>query len=158
MPDSSNTTTLNPSNADLLALASRLRDGADNMIANRQLAADLRAAADVASRWANIGRGWDDPDISGAAIHELDDRLIIACDGGDDSPAVETTDVFLAWRVIDCVLSPWILRLRQLPNAPENIDVRGTISMMLSAIDVEPHTAEEIEAIVSHVPPKPVRS
>src|SRR5258708_40145422 len=80
MADSSNTTPL--SVKDLLALATRLRDGADNMLADRALAADLRQAADLASRWANFREGWDSPDLSYAAISELSERINDCCDSG----------------------------------------------------------------------------
>ncbi len=74
-------------NSDLLALSSRLRDGADSMLADRSLAADMRAAADLASRWADIRSGWENPDLSYTAISELDDRL---SDWGETGEAVLT--------------------------------------------------------------------
>ena len=52
-----------------------MRDRADAVIADRSAADDMRAAADLASRWANFREGWDKPDLSYTAISELDDRL-----------------------------------------------------------------------------------
>jgi hypothetical protein len=129
-------------NKDLLALATRLRDRADDVIADRTLAADLRAAADLASKWASIRTGWDNPDLSFLAIHELSERLN---DYAETGAAVFATDVFLAMHAVDMLVT-LIVSLRQIPNAPDNVDVREFVSrVMLQPIGVEPLTAEEMQ-------------
>ena len=129
-------------NSDLFALAGRLRDSADNMLADRALAADLRQAADLASRWANIRTGWENPDLSFLAIHELSERLNDYPETGD---AVLAADVFLAMHAVDILVS-LIVSLRQIPNAPDNVDVREFVSrVMLQPIGVEALTVEEMQ-------------
>jgi hypothetical protein len=128
-------------NSDLFALAGRLRDGADNMLADRSLADDLRAAADLASRWANFREGWPNPDLSYLAIHELSERL---CDYAETGAAVLASDVYLAACCVDMLCS-WISALRQIPNAPENVDVRQFVqTVFLIPVGAEALTVEEI--------------
>jgi hypothetical protein len=87
--------------------------------------------------------GWDNPDLSFLAIHELSERLN---DYPETGEAVRTTDVFLAMDAVDALLS-LIVSLRQIPNAPDNVDVREFISrVLLQPMGIEPLTAEEIAA------------
>jgi len=121
-------------NADLLALASRLRDGADNMLANRQLADDLRTAADLASRWANIREGWEKPDLSAAAIVELESRLN---DTETPGSAVTAADMFLA---IQCthLLGGWIFHLTNISRWDSDTGARDVIKTLLEPLGVRP--------------------
>jgi hypothetical protein len=143
MADSSNTTPL--SNKDLVNLASRLRDGADNMLADRSLADDLRQAADLASRWANIREGWKDPDLSYDAIHELGCLLH---DHNETGEAVRTTDVYLATLAVDRLCS-WATKVREFPNAPADYDFRKAASWMLIGLATEPFTDEQWKILIT---------
>jgi hypothetical protein len=128
-------------NSDLLALSTRLRDRADDVIADRSLADDLRQAADLVSRWANFREGWDNPDLSYLAIHELSERL---SDYAETGAAVLAPDVFLATLAVDTLCS-WIAALRRIPNAPENFDIRKFVQVMfLTPVGAEPLTAEQM--------------
>jgi hypothetical protein len=112
------------------------------MLADRALADDLRQAADLASRWANIRDGWENPDLSYLAIHELNERIF---DYAETGVAVLATDVFLAMHAVDTLCS-WSVALRQIPNAPDNVDVREFVSrVMLQPIGVEALTVEEMQ-------------
>jgi hypothetical protein len=137
MADDSNTTTLYVK--DLLNLSARLRDRADTVIADRTAADDMRAAADLASRWANFREGWKDPDLSYTAIHELDERL---SDYAETGAAVLASDVFLAMLAVDLLCS-WMNQIRRFPNAPANFDFREMARTMLNAIGTEPFTVEQ---------------
>jgi len=57
---------------------------------------------------------------------------------------VLATDVFLAMHAVDMLVT-LIVSLRQLPNAPEDFDVREFISrVLLQPMGIDPLTAEEI--------------
>jgi hypothetical protein len=140
MADSSNSTP--PSNKDLQALATRLRDRADAVIADRAAANDMRQTADLASQWASIREGWKNPDLSLAAIQELNARFY------DEAPAVLTSDVFLAMLAVDSKLLPLIERLRHIPNAPDNVNVREYVLSLLKGIDAEAFTAEQSQTLL----------
>jgi hypothetical protein len=131
-------------NSDLSALATRLRDRADAVIADRAAADDMRAAADLASRWANIREGWKDPDLSYDVIHALSDRLH---DDNETGEAVRTTDVYLAIVAVDRLCS-WATKLREFPNAPHDYDFRKAASWMLTGIDAEPFTNEQWDSLI----------
>ena len=125
MADSANSTSL--SVKDLLALATRLRDRADDVIADRELATDLRQAADLASRWASFRDGWQNPDLSYTAICELNERLN---DYPEAGVALLASDVFLAMHAVDALCS-LIASLRQIANAPPDFDIRKFVTTML---------------------------
>ncbi len=127
-----------PSVKNLHALATRSRDHADDVIANRTAADDMRQAADLASRWANFREGWENPDLSYTAICELNERL---SDLSETGAAVAAADVFLAMLAVE-ILCGWILQLKRFPNAPQNFDFREMARLMLKAIGTEPISVE----------------
>jgi hypothetical protein len=129
-------------NSNLQALATRLRDRADQVIADRAAADDMRAAADLASRWASIREGWKDPDLSLEAIQELNARFY------DEAPAMLTSDVFPAMLAVDSKLLPLIERLRHIPNAPDNVNVREYVLSLLRGVQAEPFTAEQSQTLL----------
>jgi hypothetical protein len=101
----------------------------------------MRQAADLCSRWSNISKGWENPDLSFRALCELHDRLYHAHHEGR---AYECADLLLAALAVDhlCV---WIDRLREFPNAPANYVFRGMTRLWLNAVSAEPLTCEQIE-------------
>jgi hypothetical protein len=59
-----------------------------------------------------------------------------------------TSDVFPAMLAVDSKLLPLIERLRHIPNAPDNVNVREYVLSLLRGVQAEPFTAEQSQTLL----------